>query len=229
MFFLSFLVCSGLHQVGKWIPSRVLHAANLRTCIAFQLYFLWRAGSLWYTSAVLDHLDGIGADSGASAREAAATILWIQKETMRNLGALGGYFIYDLGYLLQTTPFSGFVLHHLIGLTMIRFLQERGAPPPSLLSMYNALAFIAEITNPPLNLRHFVKGTAWEGGMRRIIFWTYTVFRMVGYPVLSIQLHHHLQIRPLFVLFMIIYAMSTVWYRRVIRMCFPSGEKEGSS
>lgn len=219
MFFLSFIVCSGLHQVGRWIPSRVPHAANLRTCIAFQLYFLWRAGSLWYTSVTL------GEQEDVSAREAAAVILWIQKETMRNLGALGGYFLYDLGYLLQTTPFSGFVLHHLIGLTMIRFLQERGAPPPSLLTMYNALAFIAEITNPPLNLRHFVKGTVWEGIMRKIIFWTYTVFRMIGYPVLSIHLHQHLQIQPLFGLFVTIYVMSMVWYRRVIRMCFPSGER----
>lgn len=208
MFFLSFLGCSILHQVGRWVPSRVPHAANLRVCIAFQLYFLWKAGLLWYTSLTIGY--------GAAAE---GEVVWIQKETVRNLDALAGYFMYDLCYLLQTTPFSGFVLHHLVGLVMLGYLQERGTPPPSLLTMYNALSFVAEITNPPLNLRHFTKGTVWEGVVRRVIFWTYTVFRMVLYPALSIQLHQHLQMRTLFALFIVIYTMSMVWYRRVIRMC----------
>jgi hypothetical protein len=143
---------------------------------------------------------------------------WISSETMQNLDALAGYFVYDLCFLLQTSPFSGFVLHHLIGLGMIGILREFGPPATHLLSAYNALCVVAEVTNLPLNLRHFLKGTRWEVLNRQVIFWTYTVFRMMMYPWMSYRLYQHLRCSGLLYLFFAVYGMSMVWYRRVIRM-----------
>jgi hypothetical protein len=137
---------------------------------------------------------------------------------MENLYALAGYFVYDLCFLLQTQPFSGFVLHHLMGLGMIRHLQTIGLPPAHLLTMYHALSFVAEVTNPTLNLRHFVKGTRWEPFMRQLNFWLYTGFRVILFPVLSFQLHGALRSVPLLLMFLTVYGMSLMWYRRLIRM-----------
>jgi hypothetical protein len=203
MFLTSLIGCSALHEVVAYLPSRVRYAANLRTCIAFQLYFLWRAGTLLYASLYPPE---------------ASNTAWIQTETMRNLDALAGYFVYDLCFLLQTTPFSGFVLHHLIGLGMIRYLHLAGPPPVHLLTAYNALCVVVEVVNPLLNLRHFVKGTRVEWIHRQAMFWMYTVFRVVLYPLLSFRLHQQLRSPPLFGLFLVVYAMSMVWYSRLLRM-----------
>lgn len=204
MFLRSLIACSLFHEVATLVPSRVRYAANLRTCIAFQLYFLWRAGSLLIAS-----YQGV---------QDTDTTQWITSETMRNLEALAGYFVYDLCFLLQTSPFSGFVLHHLIGLGMIGILREIGPPSAHLLTAYNALCVVAEVTNPPLNLRHFLKGTRWEGVNRQVIFWTYTVCRMIMYPWMSYRLYQHVRCKGLLYLCFAVYGMSIIWYRRVIRM-----------
>ena len=133
MFLKSLIACTALHEVATWIPSgRVKYAANLRTCIVFQLYFLWQAGSLLYASLYGPR------DEWPTQR--------LQSETMENLYALAGYFVYDLCFLLQTQPFSGFVLHHLMGLGMIRHLQTIGLPPAHLLTMYHALSLVTSAT-----------------------------------------------------------------------------------
>lgn len=205
MFLKSLIACTALHEVATWIPSgRVKYAANLRTCIVFQLYFLWQAGSLLYASLYGPR------DEWPTQR--------LQSETMENLYALAGYFVYDLCFLLQTQPFSGFVLHHLLGLGMIRHLQTIGLPPAHLLTMYHMLSFVSEVTNPTLNLRHFVKGTRWEPFMRQLNFWLYTGFRVILFPVLSFQLHGALRSVPLLLMFLTVYGMSLMWYRRLIRM-----------
>ena len=211
MFLKSLIACTAHHEIATWIPlgqSKVKYTANLRTCIAFQLYFLWQAGSLLYASLYEPRNEW--------------TTRQLQKNTMENLNALAGYFVYDLCFLLQTQPFSGFALHHLLGLGIIRYLQNMGLPPAHLLTMYNMFSFVTEVTNPTLNLRHFVKGTRWESFMRQLNFWLYTGFRIILFPVLSFQLHGALRSSPLLLLFLTVYGMSLMWYRRLIRMTWSS-------
>lgn len=205
MFLKSLITCTAFHEVATYLPSyKVKYAANLRTCIAFQLYFLGRAGFLLYAT-LANPLDE-------------ATTRQIQVDTMNNLNALAGYFVYDLCFLLQTTPYSGFVLHHLLGIGMIRYLQNMGMPTTHLLTMYNTLSFVAEITNPTLNLRPFVKGTRWEPLVRQVNFWLYTGCRILLFPALFLQLHSALRETPLLLFFLTIYGMSLMWYRRLIQI-----------
>ncbi len=230
MFLKSLIACTAFHEVASWFPSqKVKYAANLRTCIVFQLYFLWRAGSLLYATlpsllnlSTLPTLPSLLNFLTLPSPLNELTTRQLQNETMDNLNALAGYFVYDLCFLLQTTPFSGFVLHHVLGLGMIRYLQNMGVPPPHLLTMYNTLSFVAEVTNPMLNFRHFVKGTRCESLVRQINFWMYTGFRIILFPILSFQLHGALRSIPLLLPFLTIYVMSLMWYRQLIRMTWSS-------
>jgi hypothetical protein len=206
MFFSSMLGCSILHEVSNWIPmtrwSHVRHRGNLIASMIFQIYFVWRAGYLLY----LEQRDGVTE--------------WIQEETLQQLYVIGGYFIYDLCYLLQTTPCSGFVLHHLVGLGMLSVLYQIGLPSPPLVSYYNQLCFIIEVTSPVISLRYFTKGSVYERVNDFLMIMSYTVFRVVLYPLLSYRLHLHLQTPMLFYSFMGIYAMSLLWYRRILHIIF---------
>lgn len=204
MFVLSMLGCSVLHEVSNWIPMRrwahVRHRGNLIASMLFQVYFVWRAGYLLY----LEQQSGVTE--------------WIQEQTLQQLYAMGGYFVYDLCYLLQTTPCSGFVLHHLVGLGMLSILYQIGRPLPSLVSHYNQLCFIIEVTSPIISLRYFTKGSVYERANQIIMILSYTVFRVLLFPLLSYRLHLHLQTPVLFHLFMGIYVMSLVWYHRILHI-----------
>ncbi len=204
MFIKSLLGCSFVHEISNWIPmnrwSNVRHRGNLIASITFQIYFVSKALQLLY----LEYRDGPNES--------------LQEQTLEQLYAIGGYFVYDLCYLLQTIPFSGYVLHHLIGLGMLNILYKLGPPHPNLISSYNQICIITEITGPILSLRHFTKGSYFEKTQKWLMVITYTLFRVILYPISSYKLHLHIQQPPLFYLFMMIYAMSLIWYRRVLKM-----------
>lgn len=206
MLLISWIGCTAVHEFFNWLPMRqwayVRHRGNLMASMAFQLYFVWKAGYLIH----LEHHDGV-------------TEL-LQEETHQQLYALCGYFVYDLCYLLQTTPFSGYVLHHLVGIGMLSVLAQLGAPRPDLVLYYNQLCFVTEVTNPITSLRHFTKGTVFDRYQKMIMFLSYTVFRVILYPFLSYRLMPHLQHPSLVYLFLSIYGMSLVWFRRILLMTF---------
>ena len=106
---------------------------------------------------------------------------------------------------------------------MLQLVKQFGAPI-SLLSQYNLFCFVAEITNPFINLRHFTRDTTFYPFNIKIIFGTYSIFRMILFPVMSKQLYNAIQIsdpsraNSLIYLFSVEYLMSSVWYVKIIRM-----------
>jgi len=53
------------------------------------------------------------------------------------------------------------------------------------LKLYNLFCFIAEVTNPLLNLRHFTKGTVAYRLNMNLVKATYVIFRMFLFPLVS--------------------------------------------
>jgi len=84
--------------------------------------------------------------------------------------------------------------------------------------------FIAEITNPFINVRHFMKNTIYYPFIIKSIFGTYTFFRMILFPILSKQIYDKIKLinsssaSSLIYLFSTIYLMSTVWYFKIVGM-----------
>ncbi len=197
----SLLACSSIHGISSLIPFKIRDAPNLITCISFQLYFLYQSLSLLYKSYYLTSYD--------------SSI--IAQETVLNLDSLIGYFIYDIFYLLKTSPTSFFILHHIIGIIMIHIIKQFGTPI-HLLSQYNLFCFVAEITNPFLNLRHFTKNTHLYRLNMLLILSTYSIFRVIIFPILSVKIYKKIKRDSLMYLFSVIYLMSIVWYSKIIRM-----------
>jgi hypothetical protein len=210
MLFTSLIGCTIVHELSNRLPmkrwSNVRHRGNLIASMVFQIYFVTKAAYLIY----LEHHGG--------ATE------FLQEETFQQLRVFIGYFIYDLCYLIQTDPSSGYVLHHLVAIGMLSVLCSLGLPRLDLLSYYNQLCFVTEVTNPITTLRHFTKGSNYERCQRVLMFLTYTIFRVFLYPLLSYRLMPHLQHPSLVYLFLSIYGMSLVWYRRILHMTFSSSK-----
>lgn len=203
----SFLGCSSIHALSSLIPFKTKDAPNLISCISFQLYFIFRCLSLFYQSRYTDEYD--------------QNI--VSQQTIDNLNSLIGYFIYDIIYLLKTSSFSFYVVHHLLGISMLQLVKHFGAPIP-LLSQYNLFCFVAEVTNPFINLRHFTRDTTFYPLNIKLIFGTYSIFRMILFPIMSKQLYQTIQLTDpsratsLIYLFSVVYLMSSVWYVKIIRM-----------
>jgi hypothetical protein len=197
----SFLTCSSIHGLSSLIPFKTRDASNLITCISFQLHFLYHSLSLLYKSYYLSSYD--------------SSI--VAHDTILNLDSLIGYFIYDIFYLLKTSPTSFFILHHIIGIIMIHMIKQFGTPI-HLLSQYNLFCFVAEITNPFLNVRHFTKNTHLYRLNMLLILSTYSIFRVIIFPILSVKIYKEVRRESLMYLFSVIYLMSMVWYSKIIKM-----------
>lgn len=203
----SFLGCSSIHAISSIIPFKTKDAPNLISCISFQLYFIFRSLSLFYQSYYSDKYDQ----------------QLISQQTIDNLNSLIGYFIYDSLYLMKTSSFSFYVVHHLLGISMLQIVKQFGAPI-SLLSQYNLFCFIAEVTNPFINFRHFTRDTIFYPLNIKLIFGTYSIFRMILFPIMSKKLYNTILLTDssratsLIYLFSIIYVMSSVWYVKIFRM-----------
>lgn len=203
----GFLGCSSIHAISSIIPFKTKDAPNLISCISFQLYFIFRSLSLFYQSYYSDEYDQ----------------QLISQQTIDNLNSLIGYFIYDSLYLMKTSSFSFYVVHHLLGISMLQIVKQFGAPI-SLLSQYNLFCFIAEVTNPFINFRHFTRDTFFYSLNIKLIFGTYSIFRMILFPIMSKKLYNTILLTDssratsLIYLFSIIYVMSSVWYVKIFRM-----------
>ena len=53
----SFLGCSSIHVISSLVSFKTKEAANLISCISFQLYFISRCISLFYQSCYTDEYD----------------------------------------------------------------------------------------------------------------------------------------------------------------------------
>jgi hypothetical protein len=187
--------CSLLHVITSIVPFKTPNAANLMTCLAFQLYFSGRAAYL--------------------SRQEPTPV--IASQTISNLDAIYGYFLYDLAYLFLTTPTSPYIVHHFIGLYILHQIKQYGAPLYAL-HEYNMICFVAECTSPFLQLRHFAKGTSLYPYLMRFTFYLYGASRMIVMPIYSITLMQLLGSKVLWAPLLAVYAMSTYWFLKMRTM-----------
>ena len=197
----STIYCTAIHICTNSFHSKIKSLPNIVTCILFQSLFVYRAGNLLYKSYYPNYYD--------------QSILAI--DTIKNLDYLSGYFIYDILYLLKTDPNSIFLIHHVIGLIMLYVIKKLGAPL-DLLNSYNAISFIAEITNPFLNMRYITKNTSYYSLNLKLILFTYTLFRMLAFPIVSFDLLLRLNSKTLWLSFSAIYIMSVVWFKKILSL-----------
>jgi hypothetical protein len=187
--------CSLIHTIASRYPFKTPNAANLMTCLAFQLYFSGRAAYL--------------------SRQEPTPVIAL--DTIANLDAIYGYFLYDLGYLFLTTPTSPYILHHFIGLYILHQIKQYGAPL-YVLHEYNMICFAAECTSPFLQLRHFAKGTSLYPYLMRFAFYLYGASRMIVMPIYSMSLIQLLGSKALWAPLLAVYAMSWYWFIKMRTM-----------
>lgn len=197
----SLVYCGGIHSVISLIDTHIHNLPNAITCILFQSSFVLRSLISLYQSYHRRRYD----------QQVVAA------DTLHNLDYLIGYFIYDILFLLKTNPKSLFIVHHLIGLLIIFVIKQIGVPL-DLLKHYNAICLISEITNPVLNLRYITKNTPYYSLNMKLILFTYTLFRMIAFPLVSSEILPKLDSKLLWGSFITIYAMSVVWFKKIVYM-----------
>lgn len=197
----SSIYCGGIHTLISLLDSHIKNLPNIVTCILFQSSFVFRSAVSLYQSYHRRKYDQ----------------QVVANDTLQNLDYLMGYFIYDILYLLKTEPTSLFIIHHLIGLCMINTIKQYGAPL-DLLKHYNAICVVSEITGPILNLRYITKNTPYYSLNMKLILLTYTLFRMIAFPLLASELIPKLNSNVLLGSFATVYMMSAVWFKKIIWM-----------
>jgi hypothetical protein len=195
----SSIYCGGIHSLISLLDSNIKNLPNIVTRILFKSSFVFRSSISLYQSYHRRKYDQ----------------QIVASDTLQNLDYLMGYFIYDILYLLKTEPTSLFILHHLIGLCMILTIKQFGTPL-DLLKHYNAICVIAEITSPIFNLRYITKNTRYYSLNMKLILFTYTLFRMIAFPLVSSELLSRLKSNTLLGSFIMIYMMSAVWFKKII-------------
>ena len=201
----STLYCGLIHHVAKLFPQKIINMPNLTTCILFQSYFIYNSGTLFMKSFTNNP----------------TKLLTIRNDTLNLFNNLSGYFIYDIIYLLRNNPLLPsnmvFIIHHLIGMSMLEIARTYGAPK-DMLKYYNGLCFVAEVTNPFINLRHFTRDTEYYKLNIKIIFYMYMIFRIILFPMVSYKFLTIMPSKNLKILFAIIYTMSLVWFGKIYSM-----------
>ena len=192
---LSAFICSSTHLLISRFRFQTPNAANLITCLAFQTYFAGRA-------AYLSRQD---------------PTLVTASQTIANLDAIYGYFLYDLAYLFLTTPTSPYIVHHFIGLYILHQIKQYGAPLYAL-HEYNMICFVSECTSPFLQLRHFAKGTSFYPYLMQFAFYLYGASRIIGMPIYSMSLIQLLGSKALWTPLLAVYAMSWYWFMKMWKM-----------
>ena len=213
----SSIYCGGIHTLISLLDSNITNLPNIVTCILFQSSFVFRSAILLYQSYHRRRYDQ----------------QLVANDTLQNLDYLMGYFIYDILYLLKTEPTSLFIIHHLIGLCMILTVKQFGksysikqplatdqvaGAPLDLLKDYNAVCLISEITGPILNLRYITKNTPYYSLNMKLILFTYTLFRMIAFPLVASELLTKIKSNTLLGSFVTVYMMSAVWFKKIIWM-----------
>ena len=179
---------------------------NIITCIISQTYFVLNAIRILYFS--LSHSPGILIES-----------------TINNLYFLYAYLFYDICFLLTRSPLELlFLIHHFVALAFLHIIFYMNISTDMLVK-YNIFAVIMEGTNPYLNMRFLLKNTRFEMLNNYIIFITYTLFRVIGYPVIYLPMVRTIYqkkiITPqvknlLYYKFYIIYSLSLFWYGKIL-------------
>jgi hypothetical protein len=139
--------------------------------------------------------------------------------TLINIDLITGYFIYDTINIL-TQDFSWLFLgHHILTLVMINIMKN--LEMSNKIYYYNMICILGEITNPFLNIRHLLHGS--KSKIRKIndviILITYTVIRIIMFPIIFIQIFLNIQGNTAYTLlfmFSCLYIASIMWFRRII-------------
>lgn len=184
--------CGTIHYLASRFPFQTRHAANLLSCSIFQAFFVLNALRLYRMNPSNE----------------------VSLNTITNLEYLYGYFVYDLIYLISTDLLSPFIIHHLVGMTILHLIKPFGAPT-NLLPYYNAICILGEVTSPFLNMRHFLKNTWIHPGWMRGIYYLYFASRIVTFPIVSVSLIYQLRSYGLAGTLFIIYRMSVFWFYRM--------------
>jgi hypothetical protein len=197
----SLIYCSSTHGIISLLDTKINNLPNAITCILFQSSFVFRSLVSLFQSYHRRQYDQ----------------QIVANDTLQSLDYLTGYFLYDILFLLKTNPRSLFILHHIIGLVMISVIKYIGFPV-ELLKHYNAICVISEITNPVLNLRYLTKDTPYYSLNMKLILFTYTLFRVIAFPLVSNELLPKLNSKILWGSFITVYFMSLVWFKKIVYM-----------
>lgn len=181
---LGFLSCTTLHTLFCSIPLKTPRAANLLTCITFQTFFVTNAIRIYFYPSV--------------------------EATSNNLDYLVGYFGYDFMYLVQTNPYSLYMIHHCIGIGLAHMIQKMGIPT-HLVREYNAICISLEFVSPFLNIMTFAKQTPYYPLLLCFNYGFYILFRIILFPGIGYQLRSHFSSPWIWTCFFAIYGMSLGW------------------
>ena len=196
----------GISLVHQFIDFSKTKNTNTITCGLTQSYFIINALNII-------SLDIVGFNK-----------LFLIEKMWENIYLIYAYFCYDIVYILLVSPSLIFLVHHLITLLFIHIVIYIGIPM-DLLVEYNLFCIIMEGTGPFLNFRHSLKGTEWEKVNKYMIFITYTLFRIIMYPIVFFYTLKRIENKGylteltkklLYWNFYIIYSMSVIWYKKII-------------
>lgn len=181
--------------------------SNVMTCAISQCYFTFTALNILF----LAYFQILSTNN-------------LIENTLFNVQFLIGYFLYDSIYIIMCSPSIIFLFHHIIGIIFCILILRVGIPTDMIIT-YNLLCVVMEGNNPYLNFRTVLKGTCFEKINKYIIVISYTLFRMIGYPIVYLNGMKKLEEKNIlspfqqnffYWKFYIIYFMSVVWYRKIL-------------
>jgi hypothetical protein len=179
---IGFIYCVVVHNILNTVGLTQPHAANLLTCVSFQIPFVIH--SIWLCFQQPAYSD-----------------------VMDNLDFLYGYFFYDTCYLLQTDPSSLFVIHHIIALACIHILKTKDLPAPY--GIYCIIiAILLEFANPIINILPLIKESSYYPTILSICHDVLFISRIVLLAYFNLLFLPYAQSTMLWIIFAIIYTAS---------------------
>lgn len=142
------------------------------------------------------------------------------ENTVNNIQLLKEYFIYDTLYLIFYRRDIVFMVHHILSLIIIHvaYMQDIHST-----FVYNFFMWLLESTSPLINLRSIIKANNWDeaysGLVGEMILFTYSINRIILFPLTMIYIGFAYHIEYFFVSFFcftIIYAASVIWFLQMV-------------
>ena len=199
-----FVSCFGIHKTLEFFNPRL---ANSLTCCLFQVYFVSKS----FTNLYNEYYQ---LQPFETVRQSTFVILY---EAI-------GYFIYDTYYTIRNkdSQWKLFTAHHIAGLSLIFMMLNEEIKETW---VHNLVCFTSEIINPALNLRYaladwFGKKSLIYQANRYLIVAQYTVFRIVGFPIVAYQMapfiSNPVAFYAIYTLTVGLYCASVMWYRKLL-------------
>jgi hypothetical protein len=199
-----FVSCFGIHKTLEIFNRRL---ASSLTCCLFQVYFVSKSFMNLYNEYYqLQPFEAV--------RQSTFVILY---EAI-------GYFVYDTIYTIhyKEPQWKLFTAHHIAGLSLLFMMLNEGIKETW---AHNLVCFTSEIINPALNLRYaladwFGKKSLIYQANRYLIVIQYTIFRIIGFPIVAYQIapfiSNPVAFYVIYTLTVGLYCASVMWYRKLL-------------